>query len=167
MAQQISKKVKIPVYKLKTINEDFAVTEVPLLPSFHKTGQYTYLWIKKSGFSTFDAQDKLKAFFKLNHDDISVEGLKDEDGITSQIISIRKLLKNNQIKVFNSKHQFNPSFISIEYIMGYGDCPVAEKMLHANQFNIVLRNLTGRTASSIIDFCSKNKFISFINYYDS
>ena len=66
MKQHISKKIKIPDYKLKTINEDFEVTEVPLLPSFHKVGKYTYLWIKKSGFSTFDAQDKLKNFFKLN-----------------------------------------------------------------------------------------------------
>lgn len=167
MAKQISRKIKIPDYKLKTINEDFEVIEVPLLPSFHKVGQYTYLWIKKSGFSTFDAQDKLKNFFKLNNEDIGVEGLKDEDGVTSQIVSLKKVLKEVQVKRFNLEHSFESSFITIEYIMGYGDSPVAEKMLHANQFNLVLRNLTNETSDAIINFCNNNKFVSFINYYDS
>ena len=154
-------------YKLKVKNEDFEVTEVPLIPHLLKNGPYTYIWLKKSGFSTFDAQDKLKDFFKLRHEDINAEGLKDEDGITSQIISIKKVLTNGHLKLFNKKHSGKIGYIFLERIMGYGKVPVAEKMLHGNSFNITVRNLKHEAALKIEKYCKKNKFFCFINYYDS
>ncbi len=167
MRQHKSKNAKNLDYRLKTINEDFEVTEVPLLPRFSKTGKYTYIWIQKSGFSTFDAQDIIRDFFKLKNEDINVEGLKDEDGITAQILSLKKVLNSSQVALFNKKNLTPSSYIKIERIMGYGDTPVAEKMLHANSFNLVVRNVHETIAEQVLKFCKNNKFVSFINYYDS
>ena len=82
------------IYKLKTIKDDFVVKEVPLEPYFlnKKDSEYTYIWVEKKGLTTFDAMDKLRTFFKLNNDDIRHQGLKDEDGVTYQIISLKKKL---------------------------------------------------------------------------
>lgn len=40
-------------------------------------------------------------------------------------------------------------------------------MLHGNVFNIVVRDLSKDTAEKALNFCKKNRFISFVNYYDS
>lgn len=159
--------MNVPEYKLKARNEDFEVTEVPLIPRLFKKGSYTYIWLKKSGFSTFEAQDKLRNFFKLRYEDINAEGLKDEDGITSQIVSIKKVLKEDRLKLFNKKNFSKISYIFLERVMGYGNVPVAEKMLHGNSFNITVRNLKEDSALKIEKHCKKNKFFSFVNYYDS
>jgi len=44
-------------YKLKYVNEDFQVTEVSLTPKLvsKKPYKFTYLWLQKSGITTFDA----------------------------------------------------------------------------------------------------------------
>ena len=43
-------------FRVKTINSDFLVTEVPLLPNFDPlTKKYTYIWLKKSNYTTFEA----------------------------------------------------------------------------------------------------------------
>lgn len=49
-------------YKLKCLNEDFLVTEVPLMPILNtgKTNKFTYIWVQKSGFTTFDFLEQLK-----------------------------------------------------------------------------------------------------------
>ena len=154
-------------YKLKVRNEDFEVTEVPLIPHLLKNGPYTYIWLKKSGFSTFEAQDQLKDFFKLQHEDVNTEGLKDEDGITSQIISIKKVLTESHLKHFNKRPLGKIGYIFLERIMGYGKAPVAEKMLHGNSFNITVRDLKETAALKIERYCKTNRFFSFINYYDS
>ncbi|MCX6715998.1 MAG: tRNA pseudouridine(13) synthase TruD, partial [Candidatus Taylorbacteria bacterium] len=157
-----------PEYKLKARNEDFEVTEVPLLPRFLEKGSFTYVWLKKSGFYTFDALEAIGEHFELFYEDMAAEGLKDEDGITSQIISIKKSLKQTDMSAFNKKHSNKASsYILMERIMGYGDAPVAEKMLHGNSFNLVVRNLKDDVAARIEEFCKKNKFVTFVNYYDS
>jgi len=49
-------------YKLKFINEDFQVTEVSLMPTLFakKFCSFTYLWVQKSGFTTFDVLGHVK-----------------------------------------------------------------------------------------------------------
>ena len=79
-------------YKLKCINEDFQVTEVSLMPSFVSKGprKFTYIWLQKSGFTTFEVLEQIKVFFKLSFEDVCSQGLKDEDAITEQLLSIKK-----------------------------------------------------------------------------
>lgn len=55
-------------YKIKCKNEDFQVTEVSLMPALtsKKPHQFTYFWLQKSGFTTFDGLDHIKFFLSLN-----------------------------------------------------------------------------------------------------
>ena len=159
--------LKVPEHKLKSKNEDFEVTEISLLPKFFKKGPYTYLWIKKSGFSSFDVQDILRNFFKLESDDINIQGLKDEDGVTAQILSARRVLLSKDIHAFNKKWGKGHMYVLIERILGYGRNPVAERMLHGNLFNIVVRKLSPAIAERIYVKIARERFFSFVNYYDS
>jgi len=156
-------------YKLKYKNKDFVVNEVPLLPKLEsrKFSQYTYVWIKKEGFTTFDAQEKIKNFFNLTYNDVTAEGLKDINAITRQIISIKKILTEKDISFFNNKYSFKKNNIRIENIIGYGKKAVNVRSLHGNSFKIIIRDLEKNDAKKFHDFCLQNRFITFINYYDN
>src|SRR3989344_7225869 len=113
-------------YKIKCKNEDFQVTEVSLMPSLtsKKPHRFTYFWLQKSGFTTFDILDHIKTFFKLKFDDVASQGLKDEDAITEQLISVKKTLSKKDITTFNSKYGAGNKYSRIKYVLGYGREPV-------------------------------------------
>lgn len=156
-------------YKIKCINEDFQVTEVSLMPqlALKKPYKFTYIWLQKSGFTTFDALEQLKKFFKLTFDDINNQGLKDEDAITEQLISVKKILTNKNIESFNKKHIFKDKFSKIKHITGYGNEPVKVRALHGNSFRIVIRNLKENKANNLLNYLEQNRYHCFINYYDN
>jgi tRNA pseudouridine13 synthase len=156
-------------YKLKCKNDDFQVTEVSLMPdiTLKRPFKYSYVWIQKSGFTTFEILEQIKNFFKLTFDDVRSQGLKDEDAITEQLISIRKILTDKDIAVFNKKYRFKNKFSHIKNIIGYGNEPVKERELHGNSFKIVIRNLEENLAKKFLDYISTNRYFYFINYYDN
>jgi len=156
-------------YKLKYRNKDFVVNKVPLLPELkpRRLSQYTYIWIQKSGFTTFDILGQIKNFFRLTFDDVSSQGLKDEDAITEQLISIKKILKDKDILSFNNKYDLKKNNIKIKNIIGYGKKAVNARSLHGNSFKIVMRNLKKNDTKKFYSFCLQNRFITFINYYDN
>ena len=154
-------------FKLKTQNSDFRVAEVPLLPDMDSAPKkYTYLCLEKSNFTTFDALEKIMDFYGLAFDDLVAEGLKDEDGITQQLISVHKKLSKKSLKEFNQKYNSPDEFIRIE-LKGYGAEPLRAKALHGNAFTIIVRNLSLEEAEKIIAFGQKCHFFPFINYYDN
>jgi tRNA pseudouridine13 synthase len=162
--------MKFPTdYKLKYINEDFQVTEVPLMPDLSVKGsrKFTYIWLRKSGFTTFEALEQIKNFFKLAFSDVCSQGLKDEDGITEQLISVKKVLTDKDVSSFNKKHIFEDKFTQIKNIIGYGEEPIEEKNLHGNSFRIVIRNLNDTLATDLFDCISNQKHRRFVNYYDN
>jgi len=156
-------------YKIKYKNEDFQVTEVSLMPSFISKGKrkFTYIWLQKSRFTTFEALEQIKLFFKLSFEDVCSQGLKDEDAVTEQLISVRKILKEKDVEAFNKKYKFKNQFSKIKFIMGHGEKPIKERALHGNAFKIVLRNLNSTLANSLSDYVHNNKQLYFINYYDN
>lgn len=156
-------------YKLKCINEDFQVTGVSLMPSFSpkNSGKFTYIWLQKSGFTTFEALEQIKVFFKLSFEDVCSQGLKDEEAITEQLLSVKKALNEKDIKAFNKKHTFKNKFSKVKYIMGYGEKPIKERALHGNAFKIIVRNLNSKLADSLLDYIHNHKQLYFINYYDN
>lgn len=162
--------INMPVsYKIKCKNEDFQVTEVSLMPTLtsKKPHQFTYFWLQKSGFTTFDGLDHIKKFFKLKFDDVASQGLKDEDAITEQLISVKKILGEKDIVAFNKKYATESKYFRIKHIVGYGKDPVMERMLHGNSFRIVIRNLENMVANNLLTYLSKHKHQYFINYYDN
>lgn len=156
-------------YKFKCINEDFQVTEVPLMPrlTYKKPFKFTYIWFQKSGFTTFDALEQIKNFFSLTFDDVGSQGLKDEDAITEQLISLKKVLSGRDIAVFNKKHKFKNKFLRIKHIVGNGQEPVKDRMLHGNAFRIVIRKLENVLADNLLSYISDHRYHYFINYYDN
>jgi tRNA pseudouridine13 synthase len=155
-------------YKIKQINEDFIVDEVSLKPDFYNSNKssFSYLWIKKRGMTTFEALEILRKEFELQQKSISHQGLKDEDGVTSQLISIRKIIFQRDLDKFNLKYKIGDFQIQIENILGYGKKELAPRLLHGNKFKLVIRNLNKKEAESFYKFCQNNRLISFINYYD-
>ena len=161
--------LSIPKYKIKCLNEDFVVTEVPLVPELDnpKDSQYTYLWVEKSGHTTFDAQDEIKNYFGLDYSEINLQGLKDEDAITSQIFSIKKIIPDSEIDKFNNSINSKDKFIRIAKVIGTGKSPVRERCLHGNTFTIVIRGLSVQAAKDLKAFCGERTNFTFINYYDN
>lgn len=156
-------------YKLKYKNTDFVVNEVPLIPKLlpKNSSRYTYLWLYKNGLTTFDALEIIAQFFNISIKDINVEGLKDEDAVTRQILSIKKLVNEKELSRFNIKHEKRKFELKIDRIIGYGKNKVTERLLHGNLFNVTIRNLDLSTAEKTRLFCFSNRFITFINYYDN
>jgi len=156
-------------YRIKCKNEDFQVTEVSLMPSLtsKKSPRFTYFRLQKSGLTTFDILDCIKSFFSLTFDDVASQGLKDEDAITEQLISVKKILSKKDITAFNKKYGAGDTYAQIKYVIGHGDKPVKERMLHGNSFRIVVRNLERRVANTLLKYLSDNKHHRFINYYDN
>lgn len=156
-------------YKLKAKNEDFQVFEVPLMPIMHpkKKSTYTYVWLKKSGFTTFEALDSLKEFFKLKFSDLANQGLKDEDAITEQLISIKKIIGEKERRDFNKKYSSKNKYFRIERMVGYGKTPVTEKILHGNSFRVTVRNLRTVEANKLTEHLKTEPFQSLLNYYDN
>lgn len=129
--------------------------------------KYSYVWIQKSAFTTFEVLEKIKDFFNLKFDDVRSQGLKDEDAITEQLISIKRVLTDKDIAVFNKKHKFKNKFSRIKNIVGYGREPVKERELHGNSFRIVIRNLEKTLADNFLSYILNNKYLYFVNYYDN
>lgn len=143
-----------PSYVLKFRNEDFQVTEVPLMQpcTAQKPFRYSYLWLRKSGLTTFSVVEKLKTFFELGYADIGNQGLKDEDAITKQLLSIKKVLLPRDIVAFNKRHAGKKTYATITHMIGYGLQPVKERMLHGNAFRIVVRNITPSFMQRVNDY---------------
>lgn len=155
-------------FKLKVQNSDFRVTEVSLLPDMESgSKKYSYLLLEKSNHTTFDALEKIMSFYELNFNDVVAEGLKDEDGVTQQLISVNKKVTQASLKEFNQKYAGDINdFIKLE-LKGFGAEPLRAKSLHGNAFTIVVRNLSRDEAEKIIQYSQNRHFFPFINYYDN
>ena len=155
---------------LKYINDDFFVSEVSYVPmgtSDDPDGNsYTLLRLKKDGYTTFEALRLVSNFFDLTQDSVHCQGLKDEDGITDQLISVKAILSPADLDQFNSKHRhLEKGWITI-VPNRYSPLPVTEKSLHGNVFNIKLRNFEEPHADKLIEFCANSPDFVCGNYYD-
>lgn len=67
--------------------EDFQVDEIPLYePS--GTGDHLYLWVEKSGLTTYDLLRELANALKCDERDLGYAGLKDARAVTRQTVSV-------------------------------------------------------------------------------
>ena len=157
------------LFKFKSLPEDFQVQEVPLLPQLCDVtdANHTYIWLKKVGYTTFEAQREIQEFFHLLPQHVNAQGLKDEDGVTVQLISVTKILDRSLIADFNIQYGGNAKYLKIEQILGYGQHSFTPRALHGNTFTLVLRALTAEMAEKINHICNTNRLFSFVNYYDT
>ncbi|MEH2157868.1 tRNA pseudouridine(13) synthase TruD [Nostoc sp.] len=156
-------------FKFKSIPRDFQVREVPLLPDICDPAEatHTYIWLEKVGYTTFEAQRALQKFFHLTPQQVSAQGLKDEDGVTLQMIAVGRVLDKPLITSFNTHYQSSTNYLKIQDIWGYGQHGFTSGGLHGNTFTITLRSMEKEVAEQISGSYGKNRFFNFVNYYDT
>lgn len=156
--------------RLKTIPDDFIVYERQgiNLSFLSNDMKYIIILLNKKGYTTFEAVSILAAYIKIDSSLIRYSGLKDEDGITYQSISIPNNINNidRKIKLFNEKYYSMKSNKYIESrIIGYSNEKLNIGKLEGNSFRITLRNITRDVAEKLITI--KKYRITFPNYYDT
>ncbi len=158
----------LPTHQLKATNLDFLVDEIylkPKLVSIDKAS-YTYLYVQKENLTTFQLLQILADYFQLDAQAVAASGLKDEQAITQQIISVGTIISAEQVNLANAFFQNEGIVISIVHIIGYGQQPVYPRKLHGNNFTITIRNLDETVAQQVEQFLQTNRFFTLINYYD-
>ncbi|MFN8771078.1 MAG: tRNA pseudouridine(13) synthase TruD [Neisseriaceae bacterium] len=161
----MSKVTYIP--KLKTIPNDFLVSEVGLIDytnvDSQQSTEYSHYKLLKSGFTTFEAINEISTFFSIVNFKVGFGGLKDEDGITEQNISIEAHIPHNYIENFNKIHMYgDDKFLKLTFI-GYINVPIKIGEILGNNFKITVRGLDYDFAKYIFE--EKKHAYTFINYY--
>ncbi|MDC8784676.1 tRNA pseudouridine(13) synthase TruD [Roseateles koreensis] len=121
---------------LKSLNEDFIVTELPLqLPS--GAGEHIWLDIEKNGANTAFVAQQLAAAAGVQEWDVGYAGLKDRNAITRQWFSIY-LPKGETPDLTQLQH---PEFKVLSQSRHVKKLRPGD--LQGNRFRIVLRDVTG------------------------
>ena len=162
------RQLTLPEFKIKTVNADFVVDEIFLEPRLTSQAEaaYTYLWVEKENITTFALEQALADHFEMPVADVSAAGLKDEEAITRQLISVKASISDEQISIANAVFPTQGLAIAIRQLIGYGRQPVYPRILHGNKFEITIRKLNESVARSLATYLKANKFFSFVNYYD-
>lgn len=148
--------------KIKSTITDFVVSEAMVL-DINSKGDHCRYMLKKAGFTTFEAINHIAAALEINTADIGYAGLKDEDGITTQNISMPIELNFKRLEQFNSNNKSSEGkFLSLVCV-DKGIAPIQIGRLCGNNFYLVIRQLDERIATRIQQ--TKKHQIFFINYY--
>jgi len=140
--------ISLTMYKLKQLQEDFVVIEIPAVKT-ETQGGFLYFWMRKKGRNTLDVVKELARQLRIKEKGIGFAGSKDKHAITEQMISIAGVNKENVEKL----HFENTS---LEFY-GYGSKPISLGDLQGNRFEIVIRDLD----DEIVE-----KTDHFENYFD-
>ncbi|MEK6950539.1 MAG: tRNA pseudouridine(13) synthase TruD [Nanoarchaeota archaeon] len=148
------------MYLLKTIPEDFIVTEISAL-KLKPAGKYLYFKLSKKNWNTLEAVKAIANNLNITEKQIGFAGSKDKQAITLQFCSVSGVSKERLLKV-------KIDGLKIE-VVGYGDIPISLGDLQGNSFEIVVRNLEPRnferkTKPKIISSLPSVKYIP--NYFD-
>lgn len=136
---------------------DFQVSEVPL-PSLFKEGDIYLYRLNKTGFTTTKAVHLIASYLSCPLERVGYSGLKDEDGITSQLISLPRILGLNEVEAFNNQH---PN-LHLLY-QGTTDKDLQIGILLGNTFKITARNIPLKLADKLKDISTHRSL--YINYY--
>lgn len=152
---------------LKKVADDFIVYESLALPMTHRVqADFQYLRLRKCGYTTFEAAEELSLFFGLSRSEVSYAGLKDEDAVTDQFISLRRSIDASALEQFNREHvSSDPKYMHLMHC-GFGQRKIDIGQLDGNSFRITARNLSPSLAARMRE--SSGKFnLFFVNYYDT
>jgi tRNA pseudouridine13 synthase len=151
--------IQAPVLKYQP--SDFLVREV-LIPRNcpESAASHEYFTLSKCGFTTMEATRILAEAFGLPSAEVTYGGLKDEDGITEQLVAMpRGTTQDVPWECAPAQGRY------LKLIQqGHGPGPLTIGGLEGNAFRIVVRNLEPEIANRLgdrrkINFC-------FLNYYD-
>ncbi|MFD9811789.1 tRNA pseudouridine(13) synthase TruD [Streptomyces sp. NPDC059080] len=152
---------------LKHRQEDFRVREnlvVALTAPAHAT--HRYLLLHKRGHTTMEAVGTVAERLGVARADVGYAGLKDEDGITEQLLSVPLTSPPGDGPPpgeFTERSGPERELRLSHY--GYGQEPLAVGQLNGNGFRVVLRNLDEAAAARLTERRRVN--LLFVNYYDT
>lgn len=153
--------------KIKVQPEDFIVQESQsiLISLSDRNMEYTVISLGKKGYTTFEAISLMSDFFDIEQSLLGYAGLKDEDGVTYQFVSIPINIRiSDRIQEFNEQYKGDDKFISV-IVIGYSDKRIRIGKLQGNAFKIRLRNVPENVAKNLrVGVRSR---VVFPNYYDT
>jgi len=128
---------------LKQIPEDFIVDEIYNLEKFKEKNEegrvYDYFILTKKNYTVMKAIETISRFFNTSRKLVHFAGTKDKVGITSQIISIYGIKKENlekNLEYFNEKQED----MKLEYLGEFkGRINLGDNL--GNSFTITVRDL--------------------------
>ncbi|XYH97389.1 tRNA pseudouridine(13) synthase TruD [Sorangium sp. So ce1128] len=149
--------------KLKTLPEDFLVAESMLLPPATAGSAHHYYLLRKCEHTTFEALALLASHLGLPAVEIGYAGLKDEDGVTEQYVSLPVQLRADELEDFNVAARGGArAFVELFYVRP-GGAPLRTGELAGNNFRVVVRALPAATAAALAQRARRTLF--FVNYY--
>lgn len=154
------------VFCIKEFNQDFFVEEALTVPYNKIGGKYYIINLTKSGYTTFEAIELISSFFHCEPFSIGYAGLKDEDAITSQKISLEVGVQPviELIRNFNEIYVGEEKWMNLS-LLGYSDQSISIGKLVGNSFCLNLRKIS---SCNIDKIKTRKKWrIFFPNYYDS
>ncbi|WP_410575593.1 tRNA pseudouridine(13) synthase TruD [Amycolatopsis sp. cmx-4-61] len=149
---------------LKHQPSDFLVRENMVLRLRDDPGAaQRYMLLRKDGYTTTEAVRWIAEKLALGTGEVTFGGLKDEDGITEQVVAVpRHALseEDGQLRLVEGEHRW----LSLHHY-GYGDEPIEIGALEGNGFRVVVRNVTASLAEHLSSLRKMN--LLFLNYYDT
>ena len=119
--------------KIKVRPEDFIVEEQADYPVSRSPAGYAVFRLAKSSWDTFDLIDLLARRLGVARADISVGGMKDRHGSTSQLVSVRGLRgRPLSLREKNFELEF----------AGWAGEAISAKQVRGNRFSLTLRDMT-------------------------
>lgn len=148
---------------LKHSPADFVVREaiaVELVPE--SSAAWEYLVLRKAGYTTFEAVGLLAEALHVNRDQVTYAGLKDEDGITEQLVGVPVGASTKDSEWYVAEQ--HERWLTVQR-HGFGKRPMEIGKLAGNAFRIVVRNLDTEYANTAQE---RRKLPAFVlNYYDT
>ncbi|MFJ9378732.1 tRNA pseudouridine(13) synthase TruD [Streptomyces sp. NPDC101455] len=153
---------------LKAVPEDFVVREVMALPERSaEEPSHTYLNLRKKGFTTFEALALVAQHLGVPADSVSAAGLKDEDGVTEQMISVAADVPSERLDAFNGNWSPGSGRWLTLGRAGRGARPVGIGELLGNAFLLTLRGLDAEQCTRLRAVPRGEACVLFANYYDT
>jgi tRNA pseudouridine13 synthase len=143
--------------KIKVIPEDFQVEEEADVPLSSRGGEYAVYRLSKTSWDTFALMDLLARRFNIPRDGVSVGGMKDRHGKTTQLIAVRGLQRPP--REFSDK-----SFHGV--LAGFSDEPLTARSIRGNRFTITIRDISAAERAAAERNVESVQRFGVPNYYD-
>lgn len=143
--------------KVKASPEDFRVEEESSVELSDRPGPYTVYRLDKTSWDTFDLLDLIARRLGVARRDVTVAGIKDRHGSTSQLVAVRGL-KGWPRELRDASFSAVPA--------GWTDEPLSARSIAANRFSLVLRDMHGPEARRCLDALAVVRRDGLPNYYD-
>lgn len=143
--------------KVKVRPEDFVVEEVLTTAICREPAAFRVYRLRKRAWDTFDLLDALARRLRVRRGDISLAGIKDRHGDTTQHVAI-------------PDHAGLPDEVSADNFAltaaGFLPRPLSARAMRGNRFRITLRDIPSGQAAAVRGAADSVGRDGFPNYYD-